>query len=733
MKKVHIGKMHSAGFSKAGVAAMAIAVAIVPGQAAFAQDAPQDDARPTDIVVTAGKREERLSQVGGSVVAVSGAKLEERSATSLQDYMALVPGISIQSFGAAGWGSVQIRGVASQSVGTATATYIDEIPVGASSAAARSNQYTADLDPADLERVEVLKGPQGTLYGASSMGGVIKYVTRRPSLTETEIRTSEDFYVVQDGDIGTKLRASVSTPLVDGKAAVRLSGYYRRDAGYIDNPQLDRRDVNKGDSWGVRGALYFKPTDNFSINLTGLYQQSKYGGLAIVDLDQNTLKPRDYDLASRRFIPEPFSIKNMLFSAELKWDLEPGTLISATSYSENKPSDVSDLTEYYTGFFGVSPANPAAYFGSHHDTRKVTQEVRFNSNRLGPVEFIVGGYYTHEKLQDQVSYNFVDANLQPDPTLDPLGYNDRRGKLDEYAGFVNATVYLGERFDVTGGFRYAQIDQQRNGHRYGPLYGGELTVVQDFSENADTYLFGARWRVTDDVLVYARAASGYRPGGGRSVPPGAPPGFADVFYSDSIWSYEAGIKAKMLDGKLSTELSGFWIDWTNIQTLIPVGQFVVDGNAGTARSKGFEFIATYVPVRGLTLSANAAYTDSRFTEDNAATGVSNGDRLYFVPKWRALASADYAFSLGNDLEATIGGEVSYTSNVLDLTRFPLPSYTLVGLHAGLKKGDLSMNFYVKNLTDRRAWTGSFGYDPTFFYQPSIIQPRTIGVTFSQKF
>lgn len=733
MQRQQIRTNRLSGLMYIGVGTAALVAASMFGSAASAQEVPSaDDALSTDIVVTANKREERVSRVGGAVVAVSGAKLEERSATSLQDYLALIPGVSIQSQGAAGWGAVQIRGVSSQNVSPATATYVDEIPVGASSATARSNFYTVDLDPADLERVEVLKGPQGTLYGASSMGGVIKYVTRRPSLTETEIRASEDFYVVEGGDIGTKLRASLSTPLVEDKAAVRLSGYYRRDAGYIDNLQLGRRDINKGDAWGIRGALLFKPVENVSIALTGLYQQAKYGGLAIIDLDQNTLKPRDRDLSQRRYLPEPFSAKNLLLSAELKWEGRAGTLISATSFSKSRPKDSTDFTEYYNGFFGVALDNPMASNGLKHAIDKITQELRFNSNRFGPLEFIVGGYYTHEKVSDLQAYQFMGPDFRPDPSQEPLGIGERNGQLDEYAAFVNATVYLSENVDLTAGYRHARIDQQGTGRNSGILYGGDSTTSHDISEDADTYLAGLRWRATDNILFYARAASGYRPGASRGVPAGAPPGFANFYTSDSLWSYEAGVKAAGLGGRFSAELSGFWIDWSDIQTLIPIDMVIVSGNAGTARSRGFEVLASYMPVRGLTLSANASYTDSRFTEDNSATGVFDGDRLYYVPKWRALASADYNFALGN-LDATIGGEISYTSNVLDLTRYPIPSYTLIGLHAGVKKDNLSVNFYVKNLTDRRAWTGSSGYYPDFYYQPSIVQPRTFGVTFSQKF
>src|ERR1700722_11335503 len=213
--------------------------------------------RLEEVVVTASKRTEDIEHVGGAVSAISGDVLAERSADSLQDYVAFIPGLSLQSQGAAGYGVVTIRGIAPQGNGAAVATYIDESPVGASGNTTESAFFTADLDPYDLERVEVLKGPQGTLYGASSMGGVIKYVTRAPSLTTTEINTSEDFNTVDNGSGGVKVRGSISTPLIDEVLGVRASAYYRHDSGFIDDVGYGGNGHGRDNNRGGRLSLLY--------------------------------------------------------------------------------------------------------------------------------------------------------------------------------------------------------------------------------------------------------------------------------------------------------------------------------------------------------------------------------------------------------------------------------------------------------------------------------------------
>jgi outer membrane receptor protein involved in Fe transport len=696
-----------------------------------------------DIIVTAGKREQLLSKIAGGISVVTAKQLDDRAANSLSDYIALTPGVNLQTAGAPGFGSVEIRGVSPQSVGATVSTYVDEIPLSATSALTQGGEFLPDLDPSDLARVEVLKGPQGTLYGASSLGGVIKYVTKGPSLTDTEVNTSEDVNVLNNGQFGTKLRASLTTPLITDTLGIRISGFYRHDAGSIDQlGPVARNNANSGNDYGFKAAIRWKAAPNLTIDLNGSLDDYKSRGFAVADLDPTTLAPL-YGIkdSNYRALNEDFHARTDLVSATVKWETGLGTVTSATSYSYEKPSSTNDATLFFANpptqpqdpTAVVSYLNPAGDIGSHLD-KKTTEELRLNSRRFGSIEFIVGGFYQHEDLRDGIAFFTYTPSGQPTDTS--LGYTTRTGTLNEYAGFINATYYLTDKLDVTGGFRHSYIDQTRGLIRTpGYVYGDVLqTDYQKFSETSDTYLAGVRWRPTDEVTLYVRAASGYRPGGGRSVPPGAPADFGTTYSSDSIWSYEAGVKVRTRDGKFTIDADGFWIDWSNIQTLVYVGRFDTDGNGGKARSRGAEVSATYEPVRGLSLYANGALTDAKFSQDAPDIGVTNGQRLFFIPKWTGTFGGDYRWSLNSKWNGTVGGDYSYRSNQLDISNHKLPGYAMLTLHAGIDNGKYSVNVYVKNAANRHVIIGDEGYYSDLPpYNATFLQPRQIGVTFNQKF
>jgi len=693
-----------------------------------------------EIVVTAVRREELLSTAPVGISAIPGFELEDRSASSLEDFMALVPGLNIQSYGTPGVGVVAIRGISPQSSGATVATYIDDIPFGGSSSVSRNAWYSPDIDPADLERVEVLKGPQGTLYGASSLGGVIKYVTKEPSLSTTEISTSEELNDVSGGAPGTKLRASVSTPLIDDQLALRVSGYYEHMGGYVDDLGLGGSNVNRGDKSGVRATLLYQPLDNLKIKLNANIQSSDVDGYNITDDNGPTFQPLYGYFEQKRYTPESLKVKTQVYSSDVQWDTDLGSLISASSYSVFKPEQATDLTIdaplLPPGL--VSTTNPAGNIGQYFDEQK-TQEIRFTSKRLGISEFIAGAFYQHEDLEQTSNYYSYDTTGQVDPGAF-LGGVRETGTLDEYAGFGDATLYILPQLDVTAGYRYSDIQQTVNQTISGELYGypgtADVYPVNQFSEVDQTYLGGIRWRVTEEVMLYGRAATGYRPGGTRTDVPGAPAGFGDTYNSDNIRSYEAGLKVRALQGRLTLSTDVYRINWTNIQTVVFIGAFNTNGNAGTARSQGAEFEATYVPVDGLTLAANAAYTDARFTQTSAEANVTDGERLFFVPELTRTVSVDYTLPFGLPFgkgKPQVGGEYVYRSSQLDQTGITLPGYTTYDLHAGLQFENQSLRFYVKNLANERGIVGSAGYIPGLPYEVAYVQPRTFGVIFSQKF
>jgi outer membrane receptor protein involved in Fe transport len=697
-----------------------------------------------EIVVTAVRRTEGLSTVAVGISAISGAELEARSASSLADFVSQVPGLNVQSFGTPGTGVVAIRGISPQGAAATVATYIDNISIGGAGNGTENAWYGPDIDPADLERVEVLKGPQGTLYGASSLGGVIKYVTKTPSLTTAEVNTSEELNDVRGGSPGTKIRASVSTPIIENELALRASGYYEYTGGYIDDVGIGGQDVNRGYKSGMRATLLYQPLDNLKIKLNATIQNSVVDGNDITDdngLTASLFQPLYGYFEQKRYTPESYKVQTKMYSSDIQWDTDLGSLISATSYSSYNPRQDSDMTSQAVFFGGlISPTDPAGAIAKISSDQS-TQEFRFESKRLGIFEFVAGTFYQHQAQSNNDLYTSYDTTGQVNPS-GFLGAQTGATTLDEYAGFGDATVYILPQLDVTAGYRYSDVQQQVERSSGGPLYGAPITVepVVNFAEVNQTYLAGIRWRVTDEVMLYGRAATGYRPGGQRGIPPGAPPGFGDTYNSDNIRSFEAGVKVRTLGGRLTFSGDAYVINWSNIQTLIVVGIYNTDGNAGTAQSKGGEFEATYVPFDGLTLAANTAYTNARFTETSATANTTDGERLAYVPEWTRTVSVNYMLPFGPPFgtwKPEVGGEYAYRSSQLDASLPPitLPGYTTFGLHAGVHFDDKkSLRFYVNNLTNNRGIVGSggnvgYGIPYGVVYQ----QPVTFGLMFSQKF
>ena len=698
-----------------------------------------DDQELAQIIVTASKRREEISKTGISVSAVSGEELEDRSANSLQDYLAFIPGVSLQSLGTPGYGEVSIRGIAAQSVGATTATYIDGVPFGPTSALTENAMFTLDMNPTDLDRVEVLKGPQGTLYGASSMGGLIKYVTRAPDLNTPEFRAVEDYNQAANGGPGAKISGAVSVPLIPGELAVRLNGYYLHEGGYITDVGVGGEDTNRDNNRGFHGSLLYRPFEALSIRLNAITQDTSVHGQDVVDVNLATGRPVYGGWTQQRYLPEPFTNSVRLYSAEVDYRIGKFDFVSATSYSSLAPWDAFDVTAIYQAL-GQPPASPQTPIGGSagFPSHKVTQELRLDADRMGPVEWMAGVFFQHEDVVDYV--NEQQFSL---PSLAPLANlieSFRSGTLTEYAGFANLTYYVVPSFDLTAGFRDSHISQTSyrglSGSLDNPADPSQYdTSYQAFSESSDTYSFGARWRITNDILWYARAASGYRPGGGRSIPVGAPPSYRDYYNADSLWDYESGIKVRALGGRLTFDADAFWINWKNIQTLQPVlpGSIVLnDSNAGTAISRGTEAEVKYIPVKGVTVGANGAFTQAKFTQ-TVPMVAEDGESLFFVPKYTATVYGDFSHPVGRGWNGFVGADYQYTAERLDSNRTPLPAYSILNCHVGVRDSHFRMNVYVNNLTDKMAYLGygNGGFGAPYGF--AVNQPRTVGVMFSQTF
>ena len=758
------------------------AAGTVAGQAA--EQVPTGDARSEDVIVTAQKRAQSLIEVPQSVSVIGGEVLERQGAVNLADYARLIPGLQITQDNP-GETRLILRGINTGSVASTVAVYIDDTPFGASSSFSNSAIQAGDVDTFDIARVEVLRGPQGTLYGANALGGVLKYVTAAPSTEKFELRAQGGVEDVRDGGTGYIGNAVVNVPLGD-TLAFRANGFYKKLAGYIDTTGRAGNDVNDSEIYGGRASLLFQPTSALTVRLFGLYQNIDTDSPSTFDADPNTLKPISATSAApqgehrTRFelYPEANNARYRYGAGTISYDFGGVSLTSVTSYAEQKLLQVSDISVLANGLLPTvnalypTPAgDKSLIFRNNLSLRKFTQEVRLASADNDTFEWLIGGYYTHEKTRLFQRYEpFVIASqvLIPraitvlGPTIPEFVTASIRAKYEEYAGFGSATLHLGPRFDITAGGRYSHNDQTST-----------QAVVQlgqgdpndgDSSEGVFTWSVAPRFEVSDRVAVYGRAAKGYRPGGPNFIPPGATADFPANFDSDSLTQYEIGLKAETADRMFGIDVAAFYIDWDDILVTSvadsaagPVG---VNANGRRARSKGFEINLTARPTTGLSTIMNVAYTDAYLRDSTAprtggpdVVGGLPGDQLPYSPRWQATGSIDYEWNLSGSAKAFVGGNVHLQSDqsagfdpdyrAAIGRRLRLDGYATVDLRAGVEINNITIQAYAKNLNDEYALVSAAGYPftvPTSLggrnvdgIQASTIRPRTIGALVGVKF
>lgn len=765
-----------------------------PNQAG--QPAPQEDNSATDvdsaaIIITAQKRDEKILDIPQSVTVVSGDTLERQHATTFSQYLNEIPSLSLEQ-SEPGVGRLVLRGVNTGGVASTVAVYIDETPFGSSSGQANGAILAGDLDTFDVARIEVLRGPQGTLYGASSLGGVLKFVTNTPQLDRFSARARAGVGFVDGGGVGHNVNGVVNVPL-GSTVAFRASGFYRKNAGWIDGtgadanflgiPALGGKDINESRVWGGRGSLLFKPSDALSVRLTAITQRIKSDASSFVDVRQGSYKPVNGKLSQTHFFNEPNKLKYSLYDATVAYDFGFANLLSSTSFGKNNQTFRDDLTlpfgTYVNFLFG--PLNPnvpgfpfpqlttdpiGLYQDQQTNVSKFTQEVRLASPSNDRFEWMVGGYYTHEKGKIDQSIPGVDLTTRQIftiPLIDSLATALLTSKYRELAGFTNATLHLTSRFDVTAGARLSEIKQSSLQSSTGVLAnGGSPPTPGNSKESVFTYSLSPRYEINDHTAVYLRVAKGYRPGGPNVLPPTAGPDAPRSYKADTIVSYEAGLKTD-IGRRLSLDLAVYHLDWKNIQLFELIDNFGVNANGGKAVSNGFEGTLTWRPMRGLRLSANGALVDAHLTADTSPfVGGFKGDKLPYVPKASLSLNADYEWKLSGSTTAYVGGGARFVGRQRDnfiggqvvgfdpdgnfifafTPQRKIPSYATVDLRAGLSFGRFSVDAFVRNLNNSRgvnslslvtdALTGGNPL-PNDAIRAALLQPRTIGITLGAEF
>lgn len=728
--------------------------------AALQQDEEESATGLKEIVVTAQKRGERLIDVPVSVTAVEPKALAQQNLVRLIDYATRVPGLVVPSNNVL---AISIRGI---NTGTGTnptvSVTIDDVPVNAST---RIPSNFPDLDPSDLNRIEVLRGPQGTLYGAASLGGLIKLVTSEPDTTRFSGRVEAGFNYAEKGGEGYVVRGAVNIPILADRLAVRASAFRRDDPPFIDNvnPLVRLNDSNTRRTEGTRIALLFRPVEELTINLSRLDQTVRGQNGSAVQL---TSFPTDYRPVRGYYVtnvgPQTNSDDTRLYSAKVDLDLGPVTLTSVSGWSRISTFTDSDLTTTFPYVFGrvpsipFSPLFPTAPAGSSvrlkdgNSVDKYSQEVRLSSTGAGPFQWLIGGFYTNERVDvRQVLQGFDPSGA----LLADIGDFPVPSRYREKAAFADLTYRFTDKFDVQIGGRYSHNDQtvrqdQTVASVAVPLFGASRTgIVTTSSDDAFTFLVTPRYKFNPDIMVYGRVASGYRPGGPNLQATGSP-----AYGSDRVINYEIGAKGYLFGRALTVDAAVFDIEWRDIQLQnTSPSNLAFLTNGGRARSRGIEGALQWSPGAGFVVNGNATYTDAILTETlptpaaGAAIIGTNGTRLPFSPRFTSNLGVTKKFELQGDLTLTLGANWSHIgdrSALLRSTTAPaarrgtllIPAYDLVDLRATVAYRGFDFSIYARNVGNEY---GLLNIDDRQGAVPttngSFVAPRVVGLIGSFSF
>ncbi|MGO1068547.1 TonB-dependent receptor [Lysobacter sp. CA199] len=690
------------------------------------------------VTVTAQKRSENERKVPASISVVGEQQLENQHVTQLSDLNGYLPAMTIQDGGTPGQTAVSLRGIPTVGPGAVVGTYIDDTPLGSSSNFARSGAFVLDLLPYDLQRVEVLRGPQGTLYGASAMGGLLKYVLKDPDLDGFEGRVGAGISAIGGaGDNGWNARAGLNAPLIEGELALRASFANEYTPGWIDNALDSRKHINDTRQRSGHVSLLWRANDKVRLKLTGLHQTVDADDNSTILLDAQSRRPTFGEDVTGKPVRERFEKQVDYFAATLNWDVQWADFVSATSYSKTSTLQVNDLSKVYGPLFPLlGEPEGVSEFPLSLDLKKWTQELRLASKSEGPVEWMLGAFYTREKSANHQQASAESFAGVPIAGLNPLLVADLPSTYQEAALFGNLTYKFNDRFDVTAGLRYARNEQDFKQIISAGSLVAPGTTPGESSENVTTYLFGSRWHLDEDSMLYLRIASGYRPGGPNLALPGVP----KTVNSDSLVNYELGWKALMFERRASIDLAAYQIEWKDIQlsAATPNGLTYLT-NAGKARSRGIELTSAFKLTPSLRLGFNASYTDAYLIDAAPALNGQSGDTLPGIPRWTWALSADYDFALPRGMSGHVGGGYHWlgkrkTNVDSNPDTAPLSASGQLNLNADISKGRWTLRAYVRNLGDRRDYTSlspvrSGTTNQVVEWQANQLQPRTVGLEF----
>jgi iron complex outermembrane recepter protein len=699
----------------------------------------QSPAALQEVVVTAQKRTEREQDVPTTIVVLSGAELEDRGAVQLEDYAKEVPGMNVIGARGPGLGEIVLRGITTGSDHSSpVGLYLDDVPFTPSSPIALTTNLAFDPDLADIDHIEVLEGPQSTLYGANTVGGLVKFVTKQPDLHTLEGELSVTGTDIDAGGTGGGARASINLPIVDDVVGLRVSAFYRNDAGFVDNEYSGAKNVNWDSVRGGRFSLRVKFSDQLETTLTGMAQDIDQPGPNQVYLNPATLQPTFGRLAYSSAVAQPSDSTYRSLSDTTTFRMPFAQLTNVASYAKFENDSTVDFSSL-SGSAGLPPGD-LLNFANTSSSKRYTDELRLASTP-GRIEWLLGGFYTRES-DDNLE---IDTGLNPDGSVTPVTspyHNVYDGNFvphfREGAVFGDLTFHITDQVAVAGGARYSANNQSVYWTSTG-AFGINNVPSYNLHDSATTYLGTVTYTPNRDLTLYVRAASAYRPGGPNvlndlEISGGALP----AYKSDLLWNYEAGIKGSAWDHRINYTADGYHMVWSNIQLTETLNNFIVVANGSGAKSDGAEASLAIEPIEHLLINLKGAYTDARFTAAAPALGAVSGDPLPYAPKTMLAAIADYSFGKVADWTPTLGLTYAYhgadESAYSDGVTYHIPSYETLDLRAGAAWNNYSVIVRAINVANEygltSVMTSSALHSPV---EGTVIQPRTFELTLKARF
>lgn len=704
-----------------------------------------------EIVVTADKRAARsINDIAMSITAVSSQDLQSKGIAGMADYLSTLPGVSFVDVGYAS-NNVIVRGLTTNPVGTGrpalSGMYFGETTL--TGLVGLSSDSNPDVKLVDIERIELLPGPQGTLYGDASMSGALRIIPAAPRTDAFEGKLSASYGTTEHTDEGNyDVQAVVNMPLLEDKLALRVVGYRFNEAGFIKNiAGNDPVQVGRAQTWGAsapvervggreytggRAALRWQATDNFSLTLGHLYQQFDQDGGSF-----NRLGVGDRYWQSN-YGGESSDSHFGLTSLDLTYDWSWASLLSSTAWVDGTSASAADQE------FGPGATTPLFQLNDYRNTA-LTEEVRLSSRLPGKLQWLVGAFYQDRRLQGAGGPGDSSIRLvwNGAPAVDPFGGAEilsyqQIDRTKQTALFGEVSYEVLPQLTATVGLRYYDYEKENHTIATGLFIGG--VASDSFLENQDSGSTGklnVSYQASDDALLFATYSEGFRLGGPHSLLPrstcdldndglvdGPDVPFPTQVGSDETRNVELGTKLTLLDRRLQLNASVFNVDWKGIPVDLPLQcGFLATLNAGDARSRGVE-VSGELMLRSFRASYTASYTDAELTRDAPSVG-SDGDRLPGSPRVNASLGLQYDFSLAGR-EAFVRTDIGYVGEYfrdLQQSQPPLGDYTTVGLRTGLSFGNVDVELFGQNLTNESemVWFDAIRNGGI------LLRPRTIGI------